>query len=138
MYIFLFLDITVDIGANHRLLPSRYCLRHGYNHKRGSGKGSERGSAEEGALRSWILQARAHKKDQWTVLKTHINDKSLSSDSFSAANWTLPEARTYNPPDLQNKGFRYFLIQGTGPNSGGTYSITLAGIEFYGLLKSIV
>ena len=50
-------------GPLRRLVPMRYSLRHGFSNKAHP--------AQLGALRHWVVRARAEASDPWTVLKTH-------------------------------------------------------------------
>ena len=104
--------MAVDL-LDRRLVPSHYALRSGNNnfHK----------------LRNWELQASNDGQD-WTTLRVHADDRSLSDQPMSVAAWPI-DAGT-----IPGRSFRHFRILQTGKNSSGNNYLMCAGIELYGLL----
>ena len=117
---------AIDLGTGRRLVTTQYCIRHG-------------ASSTGNALRSWELRAREKDTDRWDVLKVHTNDDKLSENPFSVAFWDVDPLII--PDDLNPsrvggiaKGYRYFLLLQTGPNSSGNNCLFIGGVELYGSL----
>jgi hypothetical protein len=72
--------VAVDLGKGRRLVPTRYCIRHG-----ASGRGN--------AIRNWELRAREKDTDGWTVLRAHYNDDAIRYAPLSP---TRPVQARYN------------------------------------------
>jgi hypothetical protein len=107
--------VSVDLGKGRSLVPSNYCLRHGYH-----GNGLFR-------LRSWDFEG-SNDDNHWTVLRAYKNDNSLPDQGFSVAAWKVEGV---------NQAYRYFRIMMTGNNSHGpNHTLCCAGIELYGRLLS--
>jgi hypothetical protein len=115
--------VAVDLGKGRRLIPTRYCIRHG-----ASGRGN--------ALRNWELRAREKDTDGWTVLRAHYNDDAISELPYSAAAWKLRPPKTDKGERtwMDTAGFRYYLILQLGPNSSGNDCFFIGGMELYGTL----
>lgn len=105
---------SIDTGV--WLVPSAYSLRHarGYSNS---------------ALRNWRLEG---SKDgaTWTALTTHSNDTSLREPG-STGTWPVD-------PPADERGWRWFRLIMTGPNSSGSNSyLSLSGIELYGRVVGV-
>jgi hypothetical protein len=72
--------VAVDLGKGRKLMPTRYCIRHG-----ASGRGN--------ALRNWELRARERDTDGWTVLRAHFNDDAISELPYRLVDRTRPTIR---------------------------------------------
>ncbi|KAF8561852.1 hypothetical protein P879_10901 [Paragonimus westermani] len=103
------------------------------------------------APRNWNLEA-SNDGVSWTVLRSHVDDSSIQSLSGSRGTWKLHTSPTFKSPhnvdtsstdrpitysdmeaaEQQLKGWRFFKIQSTGPNSNGGRELALGGLEFYG------
>jgi hypothetical protein len=122
--------VMIDLGEHVRLVPTRYCIRHG-----GSGKGN--------ALRNWELRARQNVTDHWTLLRSHQRDDTLSDYPGSTASWKItPKAPSRNPAkksatDIDPAAYRYFLVVQVGPNSSSNDCLFIGGIDFYGTLTEL-
>jgi hypothetical protein len=120
--------MSVDLGAGRLLVPTHYCLRHGYH------SGSHR-------LVRWRFEG-SNDGATWTVLKVHIHahaNSPLPKHGFSVAAWSVdpppaPSAAATSAGAARSDGFRQFRIIMTGRNSTGYTSLYCAGIELYGLL----
>ena len=62
-------------------MRSIYSLRHVFFNKAHP--------AQLGALRHWIVRARAESTDPWVVLKTHKDDFALTEQPYATASWLL-------------------------------------------------
>ncbi|KAF5405350.1 hypothetical protein PHET_01042 [Paragonimus heterotremus] len=102
------------------------------------------------APRNWNLEA-SNDGVSWTILRSHVDDSSIQSLSGSRGTWKL-HTSTFKSPyyvdtsltersqtcdnteaaEQQPKGWRFFKIQSTGPNSNGGRELALGGLEFYG------
>jgi hypothetical protein len=103
--------MSVDLGEGRSLVPNHYCLRHGFN-------------GGQNLLRSWRLEGSTD-ATEWTVLRTHQDDDSLRCQAFSVAHWAI---------DGVEVAYRHFRVVQAGPNSSGDATLTLSGIELYGML----
>ena len=108
----------VDLGSTYSALPTHYTLRH-YS------------SAGQECLRHWKFLGSNDGK-RWLVLTAHSNDTRLK-ERGQCATWEVP-----NPNSSRRrqgvKGFRYFRVLQTGPNSNKTNYLALSGFEIYGSL----
>ena len=129
---------AIDLGVGRRLRPTQYCIRHG-------------ASSVGNALRSWELRGREKDRDEWDILKVHINDKKLNNAPYSVALWDIestdgkrncpsigctPETTTAAGQLVGQtlKGYRYFLLVQTDVNSSGNHCLFIGGLELYGIL----
>ena len=128
---------AVDLGVGRRLRPTQYCIRHG-------------ASSTGNALRSWELRGREKDRDEWEILKVHINDDKLNHAPHSTALWDIESpnkptmTETGNNPEIIGaagqlagqtlKGYRYFLLLQTDVNSSGNHCLFIGGLELYGIL----
>ena len=105
--------VAVDLGKDRSLVPSDYCARHG-------------ATSGYSRLRSWDFEG-SNDGSNYTVLRSHKNDDSLPDQGFSVAAWKVEGA---------NQAYRYFRIRQTGENSYHDHTLSCAGIELYGMLRS--
>jgi len=117
----------VDLGANRSFVPSYYAFRYA-------------SQGNQCFPRNWILQAAnqlggdmtSPTSPNWVILSVHTNDQTLNSP-HQWGSWPIKEP---------SRGFRYFRIIQTGPNSYSKPSLTGAwkhvfvacGFELYGKL----
>ena len=72
----------------------------------------------------------------------HINDDRISENPCSVALWDIEPMNlvegdnTLNPGESVGsaRGYRYFLLLQTGPNSSGNNCLFIGGLELYGVL----
>jgi hypothetical protein len=104
----------VDIGPNRLIRPTAYSLRHDAQ----SGRG---------VLRNWVFQGKpsGRHEDSWVTISTHDNDKSLAEEAASTALFRIDSEDVI-------RGYRFFRILQTGPNSTGKDRLYCSGIELYG------
>ena len=102
--------MAVDLGEGRSLRPTHYCLR------------SDQHAGHK--LRSWRLEG-SNGGEEWTPLRTHMNDTSLAQTAMSVAGW---------PIEGIEGAFRHFRIILAGVSSNGTEMLMCTGIELYGLL----
>ena len=107
--------MAVDLGAGRSLLPAHYCLR----------SANQSGSHK---LRHWRLEA-SNDGNEWTTLRHHTGNASLSTESMSVAAWPL------EPATVQGRSFRHFRIVQTGKNSSNYDFLMCTGIELYGVFR---
>jgi hypothetical protein len=132
---------AIDLGVGRRLRPTQYCIRHG-------------ASSIGNALRSWELRGREKDRDEWEILKVHINDDKLNHAPHSVALWDIEFSvgqrhcpsmpRVGCTPETTGaadqlvgqtlKGYRYFLLLQTDVNSSGNHCLFIGGLELYGIL----
>lgn len=95
------------------VLPTHYTVRH-YS------------SWDTECLRSWRFEASNDHGLNWTLLREHVNDESLSGQGATYT-WplTLPPSAT---------GFQMFRLKMTGPNSNQHLYLACSGFEMYGTL----
>lgn len=105
---------TIDFGSERRISPTHYTLRHG-------------GNFQNDTLRNWNFQASID-GIQWTILKTHTQDTSLSG-KFATHTWSLQLKENENG---EKPSYRYFRILQVGRNSSNRNFLALSGVEFYG------
>ncbi len=60
---------------------------------------------------------------KWDTIGKHLNDDSIA-EPFGSATWTIPRTKAY----------RYFQVQQLDRNDGGTFFLSLSGIELFGTL----
>lgn len=68
--------VSVDLGPNRRLIPSKFCILHGDVHGLN-------------ALRNWEMQGKNNETDPWVVLKKFKKNLKLHEDVHSTAAWGL-------------------------------------------------
>ena len=76
-------------------------------------------------------------------MKKHHNNEKLSTACHSTASWGLNPRKNFidylkgrlDWGNGVNEGFRYFRLVQTGPNSSDNNILSIAGLEFYGILK---
>jgi len=120
----------VDFGDRRKVKPSHYILRYS-------------SSGDACCFRSWQLQATNNLEatltgdsndPRWTVLSTHVNDQSISSEF---------EEKTFPLINVPNKTYRYFRVIQTGPNKlalneGWKDVFVAGGFELFGDLIEYV
>jgi hypothetical protein len=80
-------------------------------------------------MKYFVVEASADSTNNWNVIGTFDDDKSLPKAGFSVAYWDLKSSG--NVPD---EGWRRFRLRMTGKNaSNGTMSCS--GFELYGTLR---
>jgi len=104
--------MQVDLGQRYRFIPNRYALRDGIDSTRPS---------TNNVLRNWSLEGREAETDQWTVLRSHVNDTALTHTLV--VSWAIIDCR---------KAFRFFRLLQTGPNSNGADYLLCSGFELWG------
>jgi hypothetical protein len=110
--------MSVALGQCRRLVPTHYCLRHGYHY------GDNR-------LLHWRFEG-SNDGASWIVLKDHTDDTSSFPDhGYSVAEWPVDPREALH---AESHGFRRFRIIQTRKNSGSSDSLHCAGIELYGEL----
>lgn len=132
---------AIDLGVGRRLRPTQYCIRHG-------------ASSTGNALRSWELRGREKDRDEWDILKVHVNDDKLNNAPHSVALWDIEpsDGQRHSPSETNAgctpqstgaagqlvgqtlKGYRYFLLLQTDVNSSGNHCLFIGGLELYGIL----
>ena len=98
----------VDLQAPRRLQVTHYCLRtseHTASHK----------------LRNWRLEG-SNDGSQWTTLRNHSNDSSLSGQPHSVAGWAVDSQTAY----------RYLRVFQHGKSSSNDNYLMCNGLELYG------
>ena len=124
----------VDIGPTRLFRPTAYSLRHDAQSRRG-------------VLRNWVFQGKAsgRPEDSWVTISTHENDKSLAEEAASTALFRVHALDNKEPGRDDDgadaivsadniRGFRFFRILQTGPNSTGKDRLYCSGVELYGEL----
>jgi hypothetical protein len=125
--------VALDLGQGRRLIPTHYYIRHG-------------AASQGNALRNWELRARVRENDNWEILKTHVNDNTLSNKPSSTAKWeiqlplwaevdTVVNLERVVEETTLTKGYRYFLVLQTGLNSSTNNCLFISGIEFDGFFS---
>eukprot|EP01083_Nonionella_stella_P247071 857061_1 len=75
-------------------------------------------------LRDWEFQGSNNGQD-WTTIKKHTNDKSLSGKG-SSHTWKIEECNDF---------YSQFKIAMTGTNSYGSWCLCCSGFEIYGVMR---
>eukprot|EP01083_Nonionella_stella_P060559 158105_1 len=102
----------VDFGANIKIKPSAYTLRHDAH---GAGH----------VIRTWNFEGSNDGK-HWKTLKGHESDSSLNNVEYATHTWTV---------DHQSKEpYQMFRIYMVGINSSSEWWLMCAGFEIYGCL----
>ena len=113
--------MSVDLGEGRQLAPDYNCVRHG-NHA-------------DHVLRNWRFEGSNDDKNG-TILKTHINDSTLTAPAHSTASWLIQAPVAADDADVAAAGtsYRYFRILQYGKSLDGYDHPMCAGIELCGLL----
>ena len=107
----------VDLGANYRLFPTHYSLRHG----------KKDGDC---ILRHWKLQGSIDGED-WKDIDTQPRKGEREFTGpypYATGTWSV---------EGEVGAFRFFKIVQTGRHSSNGYGIYLSGMEFYGILLKV-
>ena len=99
-------------------MPTHYTLKHGY-------------SSAGCRLRHWVLEGSTDDAE-WTVLKTHTDDRSIPGSwdrGYGTASWPIT--------GYTGEPVRYLRIRSTGKNSYGSHSCCVGGFEVYGTLHRV-
>ena len=81
------------------------------------------GSNTSDTMIRWFQLLGSNNGVNWTVLDQHGNDRSVS-DRWGSNTWFIDRTDSY----------RFFKVLQTDRNAGGTFYLSLSGIEFYGTL----
>lgn len=108
--------VCVDIGAERRLMPTRYLLR-------------SRDDYDGHHLRTWRLEG-SRDGQKWNTIREHDGDTHLNGMS-QLASWSTPQAED------GAQAFRHFRLLQTGPNSDGGHNLCIGNLELYGLLMDV-
>ena len=75
--------VCVDLGANVRLYPSRFCLLHGDVNKKN-------------AIRNFEIQGKTKELGPWILLKRFRNNVKLSDACHSTAAWKITRKKFFS------------------------------------------
>lgn len=106
--------VLIDF-KEHKIMATKYTLRHTL-------------TRDTEALRNWSLEASNDGTNFKEIIK-HVNDSALNTKGGSHT-WDLD-------PSKSDEFFRYWRIVQWGNNSSNNQYFSLAGAEFYGLLKKV-
>lgn len=101
----------IDLGANRRLSPNYYSLRHDRH--------------TNTFIRNWVLEGKMSEDstDFWVVLKNHVNDTAINGVGATCS-WAVT--------CTDQQSYRFLRIRVTGPNSNENNYLMCGGIELYG------
>eukprot|EP01083_Nonionella_stella_P303155 1048267_1 len=102
---------SVDFGANVKIKPTHYTLRHG--------------TGNSHYLRMWNFEGSNNGNNwnggDWNILKRHENDTSLNT-AFGTQTWTVQ----------CNESYQMFRIYMVGKNTDNDWTLMCSGFEIYG------
>eukprot|EP01083_Nonionella_stella_P111629 327589_1 len=99
---------SIDVGANMKIKPTHYTLRH-------SNQGSH-------YLRTWNFEG-SNNGENWNILKRHDDDTSLNT-TFGTHTWSVECTESYQM-------FRIYMV---GKDSNSYWYLLCSGFEIYGNL----
>ena len=74
--------ISIDIGTNRRLVPTRFCVLHG-------------DTEQQNAIRNFSIQGRVRESEPWVQLKNFKNNKKLLDECHSTASWGIKRKKSF-------------------------------------------
>ena len=101
--------ISIDLGSNRRLVPTRFCVLHG-------------DTENQNAVRNFSIQGRVRESEPWVQLKNFKNNKKLLDECHSTASWGIKRKKSFfdnilhcsrcDWGSVDHVGFRYGSRQG--------------------------
>lgn len=109
--------IKYDFGKSFKLRPNKYSIR-------------SRGDYDGYHPRNWVIEGSntgGESESEWTILDRKDNDGSLLGIKKSCIyDIQLPQG--------SEEGYRYLRMRQIGPDSSGSYYLTLPALEYFGVL----